>query len=219
MNFKEGIEKIKVLMASIVAPTEPTPAPEPPAPAQKFEEVKTAEGQVLTIDKLEVGGNVLIDGVAAPDGEYKLESGGKLSVVGGMVSELELEPAPASTEAVAPEAMTTPEQFKKVIEKFADPAVSPDIQKLALVVKALFERQFGWELREAEERASRDAAISVYKQGFSKQTEATNQMVELLEQFSNQSIQKPTAPTKSWDDMTPLERFKFHKQLEDQKQN
>jgi len=188
MNFKEGIEKIKVLMASIVAPTEATPAPEPPAPAQKFEEVKTADGKVLTIDKLEVGGNVLIDGVAAPDGEYKLENGNSLQVVGGLIAELSSPLEDTVPEEPLPAAMT--------------------IEQLAAEVAQL-----------KKQLCAKDTQMAAQSAAFAKQAEATNQMVELLEQFSNQSIQKPTAPTKSWDDMTPLERFKFRKQLEEQKQN
>lgn len=93
MTVTEGLEKIKVLLG--VVPAVPAPAPEP---EQKLtEDIKTIDGQVLTVDKREVGANVLIAGVAAPDAEYTLEDGTVLTVVGGLVAEI------ASKAEVAPE--------------------------------------------------------------------------------------------------------------------
>ena len=96
-NYKEKLELIRKF---VFGEQEPTP-PAPPAEPAKLEtqELKTTDGKVLTVDKLEVGGNVLLDGAAAPDGEYMLENGGKLSVVGGLISEMELEPKPAEPPA------------------------------------------------------------------------------------------------------------------------
>lgn len=97
MDYKAKLDLIRKF---VFGEQQPAP-PAPPAEPAKLEtqELKTTDGKVLTVDKLEVGGNVLLEGAAAPDGEYMLDNGGKLSVVGGLISELELEPKPAEPPA------------------------------------------------------------------------------------------------------------------------
>lgn len=179
-NFKEGIEAIKRIVFSVQQPAAPAADPAPaPTPAQKFEDVKTVDGKVISLDKLEVGANALIDGVAAPDGEYQLENGGKLSVVGGLVTELELEPAaaPAPAAAAAPAAMT--------------------IEQLAAEVAEL-KKQLG-------------TNCAAQTQAFATQDQANKLIVEWMEKFADQPIEQPKRKPKSFDDLSPLERFRATK--------
>lgn len=176
-NFKEGIEAIKRIVFSTQQPPAPAADPAPaPTPGQKFEDVKTVDGKVISLDKLEVGANALIDGVAAPDGEYQLENGGKLSVVGGLVTELELEPAPAPAPA-APAAMT--------------------IEQLAAEVAEL-KKQLG-------------TNCAAQTQAFASQDQANKLIVEWMEKFADQPIEQPKKKQKSFDDLSPLERFRAQK--------
>lgn len=180
-NFKEGIEAIKRIVFSVQQPDTPVANPAPaPTPAHKFEDVKTVDGKVISLDKLEVGANALIDGVAAPDGEYQLENGGKLSVVGGLVTELELEPSVVPEEpmpAAAPAAMT--------------------IEQLAAEVAEL-KKQLG-------------TNCAAQTQAFASQDQANKLIVEWMEKFADQPIEQPKRKPKTFDDLSPLERFRATK--------
>lgn len=104
-NYKEKLELIRKFVFGEQTPTPPAP----PAEHAKLEtqDLKTTDGKVLTVDKLEVGGNVLLDGAAAPDGEYNLENGNVLQVAGGLIVELS-----TGTEDAIPEE-TPAEQMAK----------------------------------------------------------------------------------------------------------
>ena len=96
MTITEKLKEIaRLAFGDQVPPAAPAPTPETTAPA-KMESVTTLDGTVLEIDKKEVGGTVLIGGVAAPDAKYSLEGGTTLTVVGGLIAEIETEPVPAA---------------------------------------------------------------------------------------------------------------------------
>jgi len=91
MTPKEVIEKIqRLLMGEQAPPPAPVEEPKPVAMA----EVKTVDGKVLKIDNMAVGGNVVLGDAPAPDGEYQLEDGSKINVVGGVIVELEAKEEP-----------------------------------------------------------------------------------------------------------------------------
>jgi hypothetical protein len=84
MEAKEILEKVKLFFNDLIAPVEPAPivAAEP-----KDYELKG--GGTVTIDKLEVGGIVLIDGNSALPGELELTDGTKLTIAdNGMIAEV-----------------------------------------------------------------------------------------------------------------------------------
>lgn len=204
---KATIEAIKKLLNFSVDPA-PAPAPVDPAPAPAAEQEYTcADGSKVMIDKLEVGGKVMKDGEAVADGDLTLQDGKVLSVVGGLISAV-TDPKPAE------EPLETPEQMRAALQKFEEgAAANPDMQKMLVIVKALFERSFGWELREAQEKALRDQAIAAYKTGFGQQQEALTKLVELVETIADQPVAEPLEKPANWDEMTPLQRFRAAKQM------
>jgi len=207
MTAKEALEKIKGLFAEAFAPAPPAQDP-PPAPAPIV--VTTADGKVLTVDVMAVGGIVTIDGAPAPDGEYKLDNGNSIQVVSGVIAELS-----SPVEDTIPEEMKSTQQMMAALSKFAEPSATPDLNKMATILKACFENVFGWQLREAQEKATRDAAIQAYQTGFSsqldKQKELSAHIVSLLGKFAEMEIEKPAEQKveKDWADMTPLERRRY----------
>jgi hypothetical protein len=217
MTTTERIQAIKNILffGSVEAPA--------PAPVlAEFKEYPLKDGTSLSIDKLEVGGAVQLAGAPAADGEYELADGAKVKVVAGLISELT-----AAVVEPAPEEMSTPAQMMAAIQKFAEPGAAPDLSKMAVVLKACFEYCFGWEIRRAEEEASRATAIEAYKTGFEKQQQAVESLIELVadlkkpvggpaeepQNFKNQK-QEPASTQKSWEDMTPLERRRASRQAE-----
>ena len=206
MTIAEKIEKLKQLFMGAVppgpvTPPAPAPAPAPPAPAE-FKDYTAADGvTVLSIDKLEVGGKVNINGAPAPDGEYQLQDGTKVKVAAGLISELEAaEPAPP-VPAPPPAAPPTPQQMRETLQHFAENG-SADLKALTLIVQYLFEDRFGWELKREEEEAKRTLAIETYKNSFEEQTrkneKAFNSIIEIMTDFASVEKSEPVAKPQSF---------------------
>lgn len=96
MNPLDKLQQIKKVLFN----EQPAPAPAPVPAPQQFGEYTLADGTVVTIDKLEVGGVVMLGDAPAPVGEHLLADGTKIEVgEGGVISEVE---APEAPEEVAP---------------------------------------------------------------------------------------------------------------------
>jgi hypothetical protein len=180
MTAKEGIDQIKKLLFG----EQPAVVPAAPAPEQKMQDVKTADGKVLVVDKLEVGGNVLLDGIAAPDGEYALEDGSILQVAGGLIVEL----STATEDAIPEEA----------------PAAAPAPSEMAQFKAEfdLFKQEFG----------AQKQAFSAVQSELAANKEAFTQLLSVVELMSNASVQQPVVAPKAFAEMTPIERFRAAKQ-------
>jgi hypothetical protein len=196
-KFKEQITNFIKENFSDVPPIEPATS-----------DLKTADGATITVDKLEAGGVCTIEGAPAPDGEYILETGEAVTVVGGMITDVATKPvedAEPKDPNEDPAAMKTPEQMKAALDKFAtNPDNSPDMAKLVIIVKACFEYAFGWQIREEQERLQRQSAIEAYKTGFTELENKLKGFGTIISEFAD----IPTEPAKviDWDSMTPLEK-------------
>jgi len=202
MNIKEALEQIKKLVFGEEVPTNPAA---PVAPEVFGTEYKLADGSSIMIDKLEVGGIAKIGEEVAPDGVHALEDGTSFEIKEGIIVAV----TPKEEEKPA-----EPIEMGKELEalnKFAENAPAEQ-QPMVTIVKALFENVFGWQIREAQERATREAAIEVYKTGFEKQKEANQELVKLVEFLAEEPVAKPAQTPVDFEKMTPLERFRFQKQ-------
>jgi hypothetical protein len=95
MNIIEKIEAIKKVLFA----TDMPPAPEP----TKY---TTTDGStVLTATTLEVGSDVMIGEIAAPDASYSLDNGKTIVVVGGKITEVSDTASEPATDAVELENM------------------------------------------------------------------------------------------------------------------
>lgn len=197
MNAHETLKKIKAFFSD-------QPLPEPVAPVAPVEPVQLeakeyslADGTKVMIDKLEIGGMVTINDAPAPMGEHILADGSKVKLdESGTIVEIEAaEPA-----APAPADLSTPEQMQIALAAFADGVTNPDMQKMATILKAVFENVFGWQIREAQEKANRDAAIALYQSGFAEHKqlkEGMLQLVALVEALSETPAAEPLEPQKT----------------------
>ena len=111
MTTVEAIKKIKELfMSEVPAPAAPVVPVEAAAPVAT--DYTLADGTVVSIDKLEVGGMVMIGGAPAPDGMITLADGTELETVAGLITEIETaEPLQASVETPAPAPAPLPNGF------------------------------------------------------------------------------------------------------------
>ena len=119
-KLKEEINKVipnelKVQLKELVAKfneavvTAPTPTPQPVQAAEMpMVEVKTKDGVIMQTESLEVGKQVkqvTPDGIVdVADGDYELETGEIVTVVGGVISDIKKVEAPMET----PEAVAAP---------------------------------------------------------------------------------------------------------------
>jgi hypothetical protein len=88
----------------------------------------------------------------------------------------------------APVDMSTPEGITAAYNKFAEGTV--DLAGMNTILKALMEYSFGWQIREQQDKATRDAAIKVYTDGLAaanqtiaKQNDMMKAMYALVEQL------------------------------------
>lgn len=90
-NFKEISKQIRALLQVVAADATPGAPPVAPAPA-----VTLKDGTPVTIDKMEVGGSILINGLPADDGQYEMADGTMITTVNGLITEME---SPAESDA------------------------------------------------------------------------------------------------------------------------
>jgi hypothetical protein len=124
MSTKEAIEKIKNMLFGEMPEQAPAPVPTPEGSGQVFADYKLKDGTVVSIDKLEIGGSVNLNGEPAPDGYHLLEDGTKIEVSKGLIVGVEKE------EVVA----EVPEELKKLPVMMS--AVNQDIVDLKKTIAA-----------------------------------------------------------------------------------
>lgn len=186
--------------------TQPAPAPAPvpaPAPAPvQFTDYTLADGStVVSIDNLAVGGKVTIAGAPAADGEICLQDGTCVTIAGGLITAV-TPPAPAEPAPANPVQMSNEEILKKV-DAFAD-APSVSSKDISLILKALCERVFEWDLRKIKDAQ----ALEVITTNFSTVQKASQDLLTVVEHMAAEGITEPAEVDKDWNEMTPLERFR-----------
>jgi len=124
MSSKEAIEKIKNMLFGEMPEQAPAPVPTPEGSGQVFADYKLKDGTVVSIDKVEIGGSVNLNGEPAPDGYHLLEDGTKIEVSKGLIVGVEKE------EVVA----EVPEELKKLPVMMS--AVNQDIVDLKKTIDA-----------------------------------------------------------------------------------
>lgn len=103
MTVKEGIEKIRLMLASEgEADQVETNEPEAPVSMMSFETYDLKDGSKIDLSGLEIGAEAkLVDesgnSSTAPDGEHELVDGTMITVVGGKVEGIETPQAEAPT--------------------------------------------------------------------------------------------------------------------------
>jgi hypothetical protein len=125
MSSKEAIEKIKNMLFGEMPVQAPAPVPTPEGSGQVFADYKLKDGTVVSIDKVEIGGSVNLNGEPAPDGYHLLEDGTKIEVLSGLIVGIEKEAAVIDT---------MPEELKKLPVQMSE--VNKDIVDLKKTIDA-----------------------------------------------------------------------------------
>lgn len=203
MEANEILLKVKEFFNELV---NPTPVQNEVMPI----EVETKDGVKITVDKLEVGGVAMVDGVAAPIGEHTLTDGTIIMVTdNGVIAEIK-----PKVEEVAPVEVETPEidmaaKFA-VYEKFGVGTAEERLANLEIITKAIFNNVFGWQLREAQEKNMLETAKTVYAQlskqdmpdnikekfeqyqlNIERQNKVISELIKLNEELAKQPVSEP----------------------------
>lgn len=181
MTPRQAVEIIRTMVFGDMGKQVATPAPAEP---QKFMEYKLKSGAVVSIDKLEVGGSVTLNGEPAPDGEHEFEDGSKIVVAGGLITEVKKAEGAPVVEVEVEAMKKLPGMFSEMEQGFA--AAKTDIAQLKQTI--------------AEQKNTID-----------KQSETLKQMFSLMETIANTSVQQPTEKVKSFEEMSALEKFRAQK--------
>ncbi len=203
MEANEILLKVKEFFNELV---NPTPVQNEVMPI----EVETKDGVKVTVDKLEVGGVAMVDGVPAPIGEHTLTDGTIIMVTdNGVIAEIK-----PKVEEVAPVEVETPDidmaaKFA-VYEKFGVGTAEERLANLEIITKAIFNNVFGWQLREAQEKNMLETAKTVYAQlskqdmpdnikekfeqyqlNIERQNKVISELIKLNEELAKQPVSEP----------------------------
>lgn len=163
MEAKEILGKLKQMFADLTAPPAPAPAPAPMVAT----EYDITGGGKCTIDKLDVGGLVMIDGNQALPGDLSLTDGTMITVGdNGVITAVTPGAAPAPAPAPTPAGEDMGARFTALESATNERFASYD-QKLA----------------------AQDAQLAQYKTQLATQTEMINKLL----QFGELMVNKPAA--------------------------
>lgn len=154
-------------------------------------EYKLEDGTSIMVSALEVGGEVKISDAPALAGTHKLEDGSSIVLdEAGIITEVIPKAEDDPAEETGP--LDTPEQMLAATAKFATGTPEERLANLEIIAKALMEYSFGWQMREAQDKAIREEAIATYKNNF----EAAEKKIEKLEGVNKQMFELITLMTK-----------------------
>lgn len=185
---------------------------------------KLKDGTEVSYTTLAAGGSFMIAGAPAPEGTYELEDGtsvvvdatGTITAVNGVtpvVEEAQATP-PATVPPVTSQAhqkyeiteeLQKPDGIRTLLERFATGTPEERIANLEMVAKALMEYTFGWEIREQQQKADREAAIKIYKDNLTTaqaeiaaQREAMSSLLPVLEELAKAPVSDPPSSKKKF---------------------
>lgn len=172
---KDFMSKIKDMVSAFKAqffdgtPLTPAPAPTPAAPTPQAlnTDYQLKDGTPVTIDKLEIGGTVLMGGMPAPAGEYELADGTKCTIgEGGLIT------------AITPAAAAEP------------------VFNMAAVELAIAKAINSYKEEMATERLTASQKLSTAESKITKQQETITGLFGLIEQLAETPTSEPVIENK-----------------------
>lgn len=167
MDFKEQLNKIKVMLAVADAPAAPAaPAADGSNPdVSGLTDYILEDGTKISVDKLEVGGAVTMNGTPAPDGEHKLQDGTIVETKDGKIVEISAPGEPSDDQSVNSDMNS---KFEAIEGKFTS-----------------YEEKF----------AAYESRFAAAEQTIGKQQEAIGQLLSIVEKLAAAPVAEPAQPT------------------------
>jgi hypothetical protein len=203
MTAKEILLKIKAAFEGPIPP--PAAPPVPPAPATPIAKTYKLQDGVTEISITQagetpaVGDTVMIGGAPAPANTYALQDGSAIvvdaaGVITAYTAAMAAPPVPAP--APPPPAPTpavpvtlSAEDFQAMLAKFAIGSTEDRLGNMEIMLKALMECNFGYEIRKGQEAA----AIEAYKENLAPlQSSLESATAKLQTAFEKAEAQQET---------------------------
>lgn len=192
MTAKEILLKIK---AAFEGPM-PAPAPAAPAPVPVAKTYTLTDGTVLSINQAgeipAIGDMVTVGGVPAPANTYTLPDGATIVVdatglITAYTAAMAAPPAPAPAPAPTQPITLSAEAVAAMYARFATGSAEDRLSNLEVMMKAIMECNFGYEIRKGQEAA----AIEAYKESLSTmQTTVDGYKAEMQSSFEKAEAQQ-----------------------------
>lgn len=168
MDKKELLKKIRAAFLGEAVPPPPPAPPAPPAPTAKTYKLQDGVTEISITqagDVPAIGDAVTMGGAPAPANTYTLSDGATIVVdASGMITSymaMAAPPPPPPAPPAPPQPVTlSAEEVQAMYEKFATGSTEERMVNLEIMVKALMECNFGYEIRKGQEAA----AIEAYKE-------------------------------------------------------
>jgi hypothetical protein len=204
MTAKEILLKIKAAFEGPIPP--PAAPPVPPAPATPIAKTYKLQDGVTEISITQVGetpavgDTVMIGGAPAPANTYALQDGSAIVVdASGVITTYTAAMAapPAPTPPAPPPAPAVPvtlsaEDFQAMVAKFAIGSTEERLGNMEIMLKALMECNFGYEIRKGQEAA----AIEAYKENLAPLQTAVAEMTTQLKASTDKIEEQQTTIAK-----------------------
>lgn len=171
-NFMSELKDLlKAIKAKFIGDEPVVPAVDPANPVNPVQQLakdySLKDGSSVNIDKMEVGGAVLKDGAAVPDGTYELADGAVITCTGGLITAI----TPAATD---PEAQMS--------------AVKKELERLSGAVKII--EEYKTTQSKYEER------LKLADDKIKKQEETIKGIFEIVEKLADVPANDPVEPGK-----------------------
>lgn len=163
MDIQETINKIKQLFADAAAPAATDANPD----ASGLTDYVLEDGTKISIDKMEVGGAVTINGNPAPDGEHKLQDGTIVETAEGKIVEISAPGEPSDDQSVNSDMNS---KFEAIDGKFAS-----------------YEEKF----------SAYESRFKAAEETINKQQTAIGQLLEVVEKLAAVPVDTPAAPAQN----------------------
>lgn len=166
MDIKETIAKMKQLLAAAPDATDANPD------MSGVADYVLEDGTKISVDKMEVGGAVTIEGNPAPDGEHKLQDGTIVETKDGKIVEIQA-PGEVSDDQEADVNSNMSKfdaQFTEINGKFAS-----------------YEEKF----------AAYESRFKSAEETIGKQQQAIGQLLEVVEKLASTPVAEPAAPAQN----------------------
>lgn len=166
MDFKEQLNKIKVMLSIADAPAGTDANPD----VSGLTDYILEDGTKISVDKMEVGGAVTMNGTPAPDGEHKLQDGTIVETKDGKIVEISAPGEPSDDQAVNSDMAKFESQFAEVNTKLAS-----------------YEEKF----------AAYEGRFKAAEETIGKQQDAIGQLLSIVEKMAAAPVAEPVAPAQN----------------------
>lgn len=186
--LKNALARLNVLRENLIVKLSADPAPgDPPSPPDPAaDQITGADGKIYKLmGPMEVGTEIKeisTEGeITPPDGPIEIEGGKIITIAEGKISEIQESPIPPAGDDIAA-------QMRALFAEIDPAGTSKDPRDLML--KALMESVFGWEIRSKEQEETKAQAIAAYQASLSALEQKNAELEKMISNLKEARAQE-----------------------------